>query len=65
MQALKIAPNGAFFRSKLAKKGCFRPITGDFQGFLFTDEYIVAIGQAVCFVHLALIAAPQKAGFAG
>jgi hypothetical protein len=63
MQALKIAPNGGFFRSKLAKKGCFRPIIGDFPGFLFTDEYTWSVGQDVCFVHLALISSPQKAGF--
>jgi hypothetical protein len=47
----------------MAKKDCFRPKIGDFQGFLFTDEYTMVIGQDVCFVHLALIATPQKAGF--
>ena len=63
MQALKIAPNGAYFRAKLAKMASFWAKIGDFSGFLFTDEYSGSIGQAVCFVHLALIAAPQKAGF--
>jgi hypothetical protein len=38
MRSLKIAPNEAFFRLKLAKNGCFWPKIGDFPGFKFTDE---------------------------
>jgi hypothetical protein len=63
MLALKIAPNGAFFREKQAKKVCFLAIIGGFPGFLFTDEYTGAVDQDVYFVPLALITTPQKGGF--
>jgi len=63
MLALKIAPNGTFFSSKLAKKGCFWSKKGDFPGFQFTDEFTGAVGQSVYFVPLILIMAPQKVEF--
>jgi len=63
MLSLKIAPNGASFRAKLAKNPAFWPKIGGFPGLLFTDKYTGAVDQAVYFVSLALIATAQKAWF--
>jgi hypothetical protein len=59
----EIAPMGPFFARNRQKGPVSWPKIGDFSGFLFTDKYTGAIGQAVYFVSLVLITAPQKAGF--
>jgi hypothetical protein len=50
MLSLKIAPNGASFRAKLAKRPVFWPKIGGFPGFLFTDEYTDPVDQTVYIV---------------
>jgi hypothetical protein len=61
--SLIIAPSGAFFHSKLAKKGYFWSKKGDFPGFQFTDKYTETDSQVIYYVQLTLIAAAQKAEF--
>jgi hypothetical protein len=50
--AFKIAPNGAYFRVKLAKRACFSAKIGGFSGFLFTDEYMGRFFKLFVLFHL-------------
>jgi hypothetical protein len=63
MLSQKLLQMGPFFARNRQKGPVSWPKIGDFSGFLFTDKYTGAIGQAVYFVSLVLITAPQKAGF--
>src|ERR1035441_3422640 len=59
----KLLQRGPLFARNWQKRPAFWPNIGGFPGFLFNDEYTVAIGHVIFFVHLTLIATPQKAGF--